>query len=136
VYEATDLALWCGAYEIKYLETIAKNYNAVIIVDKETQKALASGFIKLDDTKSYAYIGMVFTDPDVRHMGLGSTIIKKLEEEDIVKSVNRIELSSSLSAVRFYEKYGYKLKEGIYEMECVATDDTFTFYCVPMEKYI
>lgn len=73
---------------------------------------------------------MVFTDSEVRKMGLGRKIIGVLEQDEYAKNVDRIELSSSMSAYRFYRKLGYTCKDNEYQIEA-----TMNTYAVPMEKF-
>lgn len=74
---------------------------------------------------------MVFTDFEVHNLGLGRKIITTLEQDEIVKDVDKIELSSSMSAYRFYRKLGFNCKDNEYQ---IALD--LNVFSIPMEKFV
>ncbi len=76
---------------------------------------------------------MIFTDPDVRNMGLGKKVIEVLEQDEYAKIVEKTELNSSLSAYNFYRKLGYSCKDDMYQIE---VDESTNTYSVPLEKYV
>ena len=58
-------------------------------------------------------------------MGIGKAILNALEEDEFFRKAERIEVSSTISAVSFYEHMGYVFKkdgdkldlEGYYRLE-------------------
>ena len=67
----------------------------------------------------------IFVLPEYHGQGLGSLIIKTLENDELYKRATRIEIPASITAVDFYRKYGYDYKnnqkvldnEGHYRLE-------------------
>ncbi|WP_238477871.1 GNAT family N-acetyltransferase [Natranaeroarchaeum sulfidigenes] len=53
-------------------------------------------------------IRAVYVDPDHARRGVGSTILAHLEGYALGQGVDRLELWSSLNAVAFYERQGYR----------------------------
>ena len=132
VYEPSEIAIWDSIYDIDNLRRIVENSHAYLLFDKDSDQLLASGYIGLNNKHS-AHIGMIFTDPDVRNLGLGKKIVEVLEQDEYAKIVEKIELSSSLSAYKFYRKLGYSCKDNEYQIEVDESTDT---YSVPLEKYV
>jgi ribosomal protein S18 acetylase RimI-like enzyme len=61
--------------------------------------------------KTYAYLGLMFTDPDYRGLGINGRIIAALKEWAASKGLSEIRLTvynDNLSAIKAYEKIGFK----------------------------
>ena len=69
----------------------------------------------------------VFVLPAYQGRGLGRRLVETLEGDELCRRARRIELSSSVTAVGFYEKLGYRFKNGE-----AALNETLGY---PMEKY-
>ena len=133
VYEPSEIAAWDNIYTTESLAKIAEESHAYLLLDGDSEKLLASGYIKLNEDRRSCHLGMVFTDPEFSNMGLGKKIISVLEQDEYAKSTEKIELGSSLSAYRFYCKLGYVCKDNEYQIEL---DIPTNSYSVPMEKKI
>ena len=55
----------------------------------------------------------IYVLPEMIGEGIGSAIINTLEQDEYFLRANRIEIPSSITAVKFYEKMGYAPKNGI-----------------------
>ena len=55
----------------------------------------------------------VFVLPEYQRMGIGSRIIKALENDEFFTRAQRIEIHASINACEFYLKMGYEYKNGI-----------------------
>lgn len=55
----------------------------------------------------------VFVLPGYQGQGVGRKIVETLEADEYFRRAWRTEVGSSLTAVHFYEKMGYKFKNGI-----------------------
>ncbi len=69
----------------------------------------------------------VFVLPEYQGAGLGRRLVEALENDELCRAARRIELSSSITAVGFYRKLGYRFKGG----EAVL-NETLGY---PMEKF-
>lgn len=59
----------------------------------------------------------VFVLPEFHGKGIGRTIIRTLEQDELFKRAQRVEIPASITAVDFYRKFGYKYKNGINELD-------------------
>ena len=71
-------------------------------------KVLACGRLHLN-TSEEAQIRYMGVSEDLRRSGIGSKMIKKLEEEAINQGANQIMLNARENAVAFYKSLGYFL---------------------------
>lgn len=55
----------------------------------------------------------VFVLPEYQGKGIGSAIIRTLEQDEYFLRAKRIEVPASITAVEFYRKMGYNYKNGI-----------------------
>ena len=55
----------------------------------------------------------IYILPEMIGHGVGSAIINTLEQDEYFLRANRIEIPSSITAVKFYQKMGYIPKNGI-----------------------
>ena len=69
----------------------------------------------------------VFVLPEYQGAGLGRRIVETLESDGLCQRARRIELSSSVTAVGFYQKLGYRFKGGQ-----ATLNETLGY---PMEKF-
>ena len=78
-------------------------------------KILACGRLHLN-TSEEAQIRYMGVSEDLRRSGIGSKMIKKLEEEAINQGANQIMLNARENAVAFYKSLGY-FEVGPYESD-------------------
>ena len=112
-------------------EVNSKDYPPTVIddlVNRHQPEALAS---RLEDPEKHALvvkqrgevvgtgvldgdeITTVFVDPDIHARGIGRKIMHALEQEALRRELPHVEVHSSLTAVRFYEKLGYQHLEHV-----------------------
>ena len=59
----------------------------------------------------------IFVLPEYQCKGVGSRIIRALEQDEYFLRAKRIEIPASITAVEFYRKMGYDYKNGIAELD-------------------
>lgn len=64
------------------------------------------------DSMDESILLTIFVLPEYHGMGIGRTIIKTLEEDELFLKSRRIEIPASVTAVEFYRKLGYDYKNG------------------------
>lgn len=55
----------------------------------------------------------IFVLPEYQRKGIGSVIIRTLEQDEYFLRAKRIEIPASVTAVEFYRKMGYNYKNGV-----------------------
>ena len=60
-----------------------------------------------------SYLTSIFVLPDYQGKGVGRKIVETLEADEYFRRAWRTEVGSSLTAVSFYRRMGYELKNGI-----------------------
>ena len=59
----------------------------------------------------------IFVLPEYQGYGIGTQIIKTLEQDEFFLRAKRIEIPASITAVEFYKKMGYEYKNGVAELD-------------------
>lgn len=59
----------------------------------------------------------VFVLPEYHGKGIGRKIIQTLEEDEIYIRAKRIEIPASITAFKFYQKFGYDFKGGVQQID-------------------
>ena len=59
----------------------------------------------------------IFVLPDYQGKGIGTEIIKTLEQDEYALRAKRIEIPASITGVEFYRKLGYDYKDGVKELD-------------------
>ena len=59
----------------------------------------------------------IFVLPEYQGKGIGTKIIKTLEQDEFFLRAKRIEIPASITAVEFYRKMGYEYKNGVAELD-------------------
>ena len=110
-YKMEDLEKMVKTHQPKHVKKIAElGSSYVAIIDN---KIVGCGTIKRHPKdKSASYITTVFIDSKYQNIGVGRKIIEALEEDNFFKKSKRCEVSSSLTAEKFYKKLGYKYLNG------------------------
>lgn len=54
----------------------------------------------------------IFVEPNLQGQGIGKFIIQTLENDSYFKDATRVEIPASITALGFYKKMGYQLKNG------------------------
>ena len=59
----------------------------------------------------------IFVRPELHGKGIGRFIIQTLEQDELFKRAERVEIPASITAVEFYKKQGYDYKNGVEELD-------------------
>ena len=101
-------------YDIRQMILESQTEVAVALINN---KIVGSGYAKIIEAKpyytfeKYAYLGFMYTDYDFRGLGINSNIVEYLKNWCISQNVLEMRLDvyeTNLSAVKAYEKYGFK----------------------------
>lgn len=106
-------------YTKEQIETwpgISDNYSSLL---KSLEKSISyvalinNKIVGFGDINNLGYISRLYTDKDFQGKGIGSALLKKLEEEAMNLGLKEIKLESTTSAKPFYESKGYEVIEKI-----------------------
>lgn len=97
-------------------------------VFRDNDKIVGTGAIgPYWDSDTESSLFTIFVLPEYQGKGIGRLIIETLEKDEYFERAHRIEIPASITAVPFYQKFGYFCKNGVTE----ADDEGI----VRMEKY-
>lgn len=68
-------------------------------------------------SKTESILLTIFIRPELQGRGIGRTIIRTLEQDELFTRAERIEIPASITGVEFYRKLGYDFKNGIQELD-------------------
>jgi len=110
-------------YSSEYVENIVKMFEPQKIIDRakwthfyvicDQDKivgccAIGPYYDKIDESSFFN----VFVLPEYQGKGVGGKIIQTLESDEFFLRAKRVEVPSSITAVEFYKRFGYKYKKG------------------------
>jgi len=125
-YSAEDIAGWTALLEPEIYDNAIQE--KIMLVAEDGGEIRGMGILDLKDGEVHA----VYVHPDAAGQGLGQKILAELEKRALGNGVERLILSSTLNAVGFYKKHGYR-EEGrtVYQLSNGVKLD-----CVRMHKIL
>jgi len=112
VYEDHVKSFWMSEYtKEKIAESADSTHFYVAELDGQI---VGSGGVGVEEEKAYIY--GVFIDPKIQRGGIGTEIMKVLEQDELCQKYRKIFLTAALSAGRFYQKLGYTYKYDVPEI--------------------
>ena len=111
-YPAERIEEYCAYFTLEKIKSQADSAHMYVAVSGN--KIVGTGFIAPywgNETESILLT--IYVLPERIGQGIGSAIINALEQDEYFVRANRIEIPSSITAVKFYQKLGYSPKNGI-----------------------
>lgn len=109
------------------LDEVIDEYNKGIILKALNEDGKIVGSVRAHENDCTVYIGKLMVHPDYRCRGLGSRLLKEIENAFPEKRYELFTSTKSVDNIRLYEKMGYRIFKN------KAVDDELVF--VYMEKY-
>ena len=124
-YPAKLIKEYCAYFTLEKIKSQANSAHMYVAVSEE--KIVGTGSIApYWGSEKESILLTIYVLPEYIGKGVGTAIIRTLEQDEYFLRANRIEIPSSITAVKFYEKMGYAPKNGtIPDAEGI----------VPMEKF-
>lgn len=115
-------------YTRQYIENFIQKIQAENIIERaswthfyvvlDENKIIGSGAIgSYWDYEDESCLFTIFVQPEYHGKGIGKKIIETLEQDEYFLRAKRIEIASSITAVPFYLKMGYRFKDGIRKVD-------------------
>ena len=115
-------------YPLEEMIEKAKEFSAQKVMERANNGHM---YVVLDDNKIigtgtisdyWGYIDesillTIFVLPEYHGMGIGRKIIETLEKDELFLRAKRVEVCASITACGFYEKCGYRYKDGVKKLD-------------------
>ena len=124
-YPAELMEEYCSHFTLEKIKSQADYAHTYVAL--ADHKVIGTGSISpYWGSETESFLRTIYVQPEYIGKGVGPAIIRTLEQDEYFLRANRIEIPSSVTAVKFYEKMGYVPKNGI------EPDDEGI---IPMEKF-
>ncbi|MGL4991885.1 MAG: GNAT family N-acetyltransferase [Sarcina sp.] len=110
-YEREEMEELVHTHDEKGIKMLARNCNLYVGI-LENKIIACGGVAKYFGNSTECTLLSIFVNPDYHSTGVGRKIIKCLEADRLFLSSKRVEVAASITACGFYEKLGYKYKNG------------------------
>ena len=115
-------------YGIKAMQKLADDYNTdkilqiagfahMYVFELENRIVGVGSISSFWGSKTESILLTIFVLPELHGNGIGSLIIKTLEQDELYIRAHRVEIPASVTATEFYRKFGYDYKNGIKELD-------------------
>ncbi len=101
-------------YKIWVDNSLAKKIADEVLIYKQDNNVL--GFVTYKISENYATIGLIAADPKAQGKGIGTMLIKAVENKLINLRINELKIPTQIQnekACSFYTKLGYNIEEKI-----------------------
>ena len=111
-YPAELIEKYCAYFTLEKIKSQAASAHMYVAVWEN--KILGTGSIApYWGSEKESILLTIYVLPEMIGQGIGTAIINALEQDEYFLRANRIEIPSSITAVKFYQKMGYAPKNGI-----------------------
>jgi predicted GNAT family N-acyltransferase len=95
-------------------QDLANENQEILLAAFENEKMVGTCILREVSTSSFK-LRQMCVDNDIQHKGVGSVLLKFVEEIAKKNDKSKIELHARAVAVEFYAKHGYKIQGNIFE---------------------
>ena len=111
-YPAELMEEYCTYFTLEKIKSQAKSAHMYVAVSGD--EIVGTGSIApYWGSEKESILLTIYILPEMIGRGIGSAIINALEQDEYFLRANRIEIPSSITAVKFYQKMGYSPKNGV-----------------------
>ena len=111
-YPAKRIEEYCTRYTVEKIRSQAENTHMYVAVSDAGKIAGTGSIAPFWGSETESILLTIYVLPDLIGHGIGTAIIHTLEKDEYFLRAKRIEIPSSITAVNFYRKMGYKFKDG------------------------
>lgn len=123
-YSPFELEQWAGSITPEYYDR-AFERRELVVAD---YRGAVIGFGQLD--RAHGFIEAIYVSPDCLRRGIGTRLLNALEQAAEEQGAALLRLCSSLNALPFYERAGYKAQMNVK----LRLPNGFEIPCIYMEK--
>lgn len=106
VYEPAQLEAWRELYSPKYILGLSRLRHLYVAV-YEGGRGQIVGTAAVHRIDSEAYVSCVYVNPRYQGLGIGKKLMDAIEKDEISQETGKMTLSASMTAKKFYEKFGF-----------------------------
>ena len=111
-YPSELIEEYCAYFTLEKIKRQADSAHMYVAVSGD--KIVGTGSIApYWNSEKESILLTIYVLPEMIGQGIGTAIINALEKDEYFLRANRIEIPSSITAVKFYQKMGYTPKNGI-----------------------
>lgn len=111
-YPADKIAEVCGHFSVGTLLKQAETAHMYVAVSA-SDRILGTGTIApFWGSETESILLTIYVLPELIGHGIGSAIVRTLEQDEFFLRANRIEIPAAITAPDFYRKMGYSFKDG------------------------
>ena len=111
-YPAEIIEEFCNYFSIEKILSQAENAHMYVAVSASGGILGTGSIAPYWGSETESILLTIYVTPELIGRGIGSAIVKALEADELFMRSRRIEIPSSSTAVGFYFKMGYLLKNG------------------------
>jgi putative acetyltransferase len=101
-YSEEQINAWLRHRRVDHFEWLISHGHCYVCLDDREDNIVGMGTIRGNE------VLQLFASADRQRQGIGSAILRQMEECALLQGFETVELDSSLSAVGFYERRGYE----------------------------
>ena len=124
-YPAERIEEYCAYFTLDKIKSQANSAHMYVAV-AENQVVGTGSIAPYWGSKTESILLTIYVLPERIGQGIGTAIINALEQDEYFVRANRVEIPSSITAVKFYQKMGYVFKNG-----SIPDEEGI----IPMEKF-
>ncbi len=111
-YPVELIEAYCAYFTLEKIKNQANSAHMYVAVVND--KVVGTGSIApYWGSEKESILLTIYVLPEMIGLGIGSAVIDALEQDEYFLRANRIEIPSSITAVKFYQKKGYSPKNGM-----------------------
>ena len=111
-YPAELMEEYCNYFTLEKIKNQANSAHMYVAVSGD-EIAGTGSIAPYWGSEKESILLTIYVLPEMIGQGIGTAIINALEKDEYFLRANRIEIPSSITAVKFYKKMGYTPKNGI-----------------------
>ena len=111
-YPPERIEEYCAYFTVEKIKDQAANAHMYVVVSDAGEVAGTGTIAPFWGSETESILLTIYVLPELIGHGIGTAIIRALEEDEYFLRAKRIEVPASVTAADFYHKLGYDFKDG------------------------